>query len=250
MNPTFPDLFSGHASLYEAHRPTYPPELFGFLAEIVSSHDLAWDCATGNGQAAIDLAGYFDRVIATDASDRQLSAAPAHPRVDYLKARAEVTPLRDASVDLVTVALALHWFDVDRFYEEVRRVVRLGGVLACWTYSLQRVSPAVDAVLRRFYAEVLGPYWAPQIRHVDSGYQTLPFPFEGIDAPRFQIVRQWELERYLACVDTWSASQAYRRANGRDPRDEIGDELKAAWGIADAMREVTWDLNLLVGRLS
>lgn len=249
MNPTFPDLFSGHASLYEAHRPTYPPELFGFLAEIVAFHELAWDCATGNGQAAIDLAGYFDRVIATDASDGQLSEARAHPRVDYLQARAEKTPLRDASVDLVTVALALHWFDVERFYDEVRRVVRRGGVLACWTYSLQRVSPAVDAALKRLYVDVLGPHWARQIRHVESGYQTLPFPFEEIDPPKFRIVRSWNLAEYVAIVDTWSAAQSYRKKTGRDPIDEVRDDLASAWGDPEQRREVAWDLSLRVGRV-
>ncbi|QEH34705.1 hypothetical protein OJF2_32470 [Aquisphaera giovannonii] len=245
----FTDLFSGHADRYEAHRPTYPDELFAYLAGLAPSRELAWDCATGNGQAAIGLAAHFDRVVATDASARQLAEANDHPKVEYVQAPAERAPLADASVDLVAVALALHWFDVDRFYGEVRRVVRPGGVLACWTYSLQSVSPSVDAALHELYAGVLGPYWAPQIRHIESGYRSLPFPFEEIEPRPFRIVRRWDMAQYAAFVDTWSASQAYRRANGHDPMDQVRDAMAAAWGDPGEAREVTWDLRLRIGRV-
>ena len=246
----FKDHFSDHADRYEAYRPTYPDALSAYLASLVSSYDLAWDCATGNGQAALALTPHFRAVVATDASPRQIAQARPHPKVTYLVAPAERTPLKDASVDLVTVALALHWFDLDLFYEEVRRVVRPGGVLACWTYHLQTVSPEVDAVVRRLYADILGPFWSPQIRHIEDGYRSLPFPFEEITPPRFCLVQEWDVNRLAALMGTWSASQRFRKETGRDALDEVRDELAAAWGDPSREREVAWDLHVRVGRVS
>ena len=141
-------------------------------------------------------------VVATDASPQQITHARPHPKVTYLVAPAERTPLKDASVDLVTVALALHWFDHDRFYADVRRVVRPSGILACWTYHLQTVSPEVDAVVRRLYADILGPYWPPQVRHIEDGYRSLPFPFEEFTPPPFQLVQEWDMNRLAAYMGT------------------------------------------------
>jgi SAM-dependent methyltransferase len=206
-------------------------------------------CATGNGQAALGLTPHFRAVVATDASPQQIAQAHPHPKVTYLVAPAERMPLRDASVDLVTVALALHWFDHDRFYEEVRRVVRPGGVLACWTYHLQTVSPEVDAVVRRLYTDILGPYWSPEVRHIENGYRSLPFPFEEITPPRFRLAQKWDSNRLAAYMDTWSGSQRYRKETGRDAIDEIRGELTASWGDPSEEREVAWDLHLRVGRV-
>ena len=150
----------------------------------------------------------------------------------------------------MTVALALHWFDHDRFYAEVWRVVRPGGVLACWTYHLQTVSPEVDAVVRRLYADILGPYWSPQIRHIEDGYRSLPFPFEEVASPPFRLVNTWDVNRLAAYMGTWSGSQRYRKETGRDPLDEIRNDLAGAWGDPQQEREVGWDLHLRVGRVT
>ena len=246
---SFPDHFSGHSGPYKAFRPPYPEALFRHLASLVAQHRLAWDCATGNGQSALALTPYFDEVLGTDASPEQIEEATRHSRVAYALAVAERTPIADASVDLVTVSLALHWFDHDRFYREVRRVVRPGGVLACWSYHLQRVTPEVDAVVRRLYTDLLGDYWAPQIRHVADGYRSLPFPFDEIPMPPFRISERWNLERLLRCMGTWSGSQAYQRTTGRDAVDEVRNDLTAAWGDSDQVREVVWDLDFRVGRI-
>jgi ubiquinone/menaquinone biosynthesis C-methylase UbiE len=247
---TFPDHFSDHADRYEAYRPTYPDALFACLASLAPAHDLAWDCATGNGQAAVVLTPHFDAVLATDASPQQIAQAHPHPKVTYLVAPAERTPLRDASVDLVTVASALHWLDHERFYAEVRRVVRPGGVLAGWTYHIQTVSHEVDAVVRRLYADILGPFWSPQIRHIEDGYRSLPFPFEEVTPPRFRLVQTWDMYRVVAYMGTWSGSQQFRKETGRDALDEIRNELVAAWGDPSEEREVVWDLHLRVGRVN
>ena len=212
--PEFQDYFSSHAAAYRAFRPAYPKALFTHLASIASGRELAWDCGTGNGQAAVALAEHFDRVFATDASADQVKNAERHPRVEYAVARAEECPLPDHCADLVTVAQALHWFDFDRFYAEVRRVCRPGGVLAVWTYELHSVNPAVDAVLHRFQTEFVGPYWPPDRVWVDTHYRTIPFPFPELPAPRFEMTADWDLPRMLGYMSTWSATKAFVKREG------------------------------------
>ncbi len=129
-------------------------------------------------------------------------------------APAERTPLAAASVDLVTVARAFHWFDRDRFYAEVRRVVRAGRVLACWTYHIQTVCPEVDAVVHTLYADVLGPYWPPEIRHFEDRYRSLPFPIDEITPPPFRLVQTWDRDRLAAYMGTWSGGSVIATQRG------------------------------------
>ncbi len=238
------------AGLYHKFRPRYPVSLFKYLASLVSSHDVAWDCATGNGQAALGLTGHFRIVFATDASPQQVAGALHHEKIAYIIAPAEQSPLPDASVDLVTVALALHWFHHDQFYAEVHRVIRPGGVVACWTYHLQTVSPEVDAIVQRLYADILGPYWLPENKHVENGYEDLMFPFERIETPVFELERQWDLNHVLGYLRTWSASQCFYTETGRDPLEMIREDLAEAWGKPGMKRKVVWRLRTLVGRAS
>ena len=182
--PSFKDHFSAHASAYARYRPRYPEALFAYLASLCPAHDLAWDCATGNGQAARSLTEHFARVVATDASADQLAHAAPHEQITYHVAPAAQSPLASHSADLVTVAQALHWLDLDAFYAEVRRVLKPGGVLAVWTYGLLRINPAVDAVIQRLYTDIVGAYWPPERRHVEDGYRALAFPFDAIEPPR------------------------------------------------------------------
>ena len=147
---SFQDHFSKLASAYARYRPTYPPELAAHLAAIAPSHALALDLATSNGQAAIDLVMHFDQVMASDASARQLAEAVTHPRVLYLRHQAERLPIRSGSADLIAVAQAAHWFDLDRFYMEARRVLRPGGVVALWTYGLFQIDPGINAAIEHF----------------------------------------------------------------------------------------------------
>ncbi len=204
------DHFSGHADRYEAFRPSYPESLFAYLASLCLTRELAWDCATGNGQAAVALAPYFRNVVATDASRKQIDQARQREHIRYLVAPAEDVPLESASVDLVSVAQALHWLDLPRFYAEVRRVVRPGGILAVWCYELHSITPEVDAVIRRFYTDIVGSYWPPECRLVEEGYQTLPFPFDELTPPGFQMTQSWDLAHLMGYLDSWSATQRYR----------------------------------------
>lgn len=245
---TFKDHFSGHAGIYHEARPTYPPALFDWLAAQAASRALVWDAGCGNGQASAALASRFALVYATDPSAPQIANAEARPNIDYRVEAAEHCGLADASADLVSVAQALHWFDHARFYAEVQRVLKPRGVLAAWTYADCRVEPAIDAVKDRLYVELTGPYWPPERAHVDSGYRSLPFPFEEIASPPFAMSMQWTIGQFLAYLRSWSATQHYLRDKGEDPVALVEADLRAAWGNADAPREVRWDFHLRCGR--
>jgi SAM-dependent methyltransferase len=245
VSGSFVDHFAAVSSDYAAFRPSYPAQLFAWLAGVAPARRLAWDCATGTGQAAVALAAHFERVIATDASRAQLERAVAHARVEYREARAEQSGLDSGSVDLVTVAQALHWFDTPRFFAEARRVLKTGGVLAVWTYGpLQVAGPEVDAVVQRFYHQIVGPYWPAERALVDSGYRSIHFPFESLAAPAFRMAASWALGRLLGYLGTWSATARYREALGRDPIEAIREPLAAAWGSPGREREVVWPLTL------
>lgn len=243
---SFKDHFSGHAGAYGKARPRYPAALFAFLAREAPARALAWDCGTGNGQAAAGLAAHFDRVVATDASAAQVAQAPSIPNVGFAVALAEAAPLAARSVDLVLVAQALHWFDPARFHAEVRRVARQGALVAASLYVRSHVADAIDAAVTRFYEDTVGPYWPDDRRHVDASYATLPFPYERVDAPPFALEVRWTADRFLAYLATWSAVQRYRAARGDDPVAGFAPGLRALWGEGE--RPVRWPLVLLLGR--
>jgi SAM-dependent methyltransferase len=241
------DHFSHASDDYRRWRPVYPRELFAWLADVAPSKGLVWDCATGNGQAAVDAAEFFAHVVASDASAAQIAEAEAHPRVEYIVAPAERSALADRSADLVTVAQALHWFDVARFHDEVRRVLKPQGVIAEWGYQLADISAAIDPVVGRFSEVTVGPWWPPERAHIENGYADLPFAFPVIDAPAFSMHARWDLGRFLAYLGTWSSVAGYRRVNDRDPLPALREELEPLWG--DGERDVVWPLKLRVGRV-
>ncbi|MBL8565365.1 MAG: class I SAM-dependent methyltransferase [Hyphomicrobiaceae bacterium] len=245
------DHFSRVSHAYAESRPRYPRELFAWLAQVCSAHDLAWDCATGNGQAAVDLAPFFKGVVATDLSAEQIARAIPAPGVTYRAAPADASGLDDASVDLVTVAQALHWFDLDRFYAEVRRVVKPGGIVAVWTYGIHTTADAaIDARGRHFYDATVGPYWPPERHHVEAGYSTLPFPFELIAAPAFAMHADWSFAQLLGYLRSWSATGRFIREQGYDPVVALKEQIAPLWGVPSATRRITWPLTLLAGRLT
>ncbi len=246
----FSDHFAPVASQYAAARPGYPPALFAWLAAQCADHALAWDCATGSGQAAVALGAHFAGVIATDASAAQLAQANAHPRVAYRLAPAEQSGLDDGSVDLVTVAQALHWFDLPRFHAEVRRVLKPGGVVAAWSYGIARIEDAaVDALTRDFYHRALAPYWPPERHHVETGYRELAFPFPALPVPALRMAATWTLGELLGYARSWSATARLTAARGEAPWQSFASRLAEGWGDAERTLTITWPLTVLAGRL-
>src|SRR5882757_3819449 len=246
---SFKDHFSRLAAQYAAFRPAYPPGLFDYLAQLCSERRVAWDCACGTGQASVALADHFESVIATDASPQQLAAATPHSHVTYRVAKAEGSGLDSKSVDLVTVAQALHWFDLDSFYAEVERVLVPSGVIAVWTYGVLHVEgEAVDTLVQEFYHDIVGPYWPPERRHVEQGYRALAFPFASISAPSFNMEERWERANLLGYLRSWSATGRYVEVKGVDPVVELEKRLEPLWAARE-LRKVTWPLALRVGAL-
>lgn len=244
----FHDHFSGHAADYARFRPRYPNSLFAELAALCPRRNQAWDCGTGNGQAAVALAEYFDRVIATDASAQQIAEAEPHARVSYRAVDACESGLEEASIDLVTVAQALHWFDMSRFFAEVRRVLRMGGIVAVWCYGLQSLGEPFDAVLRRFYAETVGADWPPERVLVEQGYRTLDFPFEELPPPVAQMEQRLSLDGLLNYLGTWSAVKRFEQRVGSSPIPQLEAELLPLWGDRHQPRPAAWPLSIRVGR--
>jgi SAM-dependent methyltransferase len=247
MIANFKDHFSSSSSDYAAHRPTYPMELVDTLAELSPAQERALDCGCGTGQLSVLLARRFREVIATDASAAQIEQAEPWDGVHYRVALAEDSGLPDDSVDLITVAQAAHWLDLDKFYAEACRVARARAVIALVTYGVLQMEGDVDLHIQRFYYETIAPYWPPERRHVEDGYRSLPFPFEEIAIPQFAIVLSWRLEDLVGYLRTWSAVKAAERALGSNPVDALEEALRKDWGGAAVERRVSWPLSVRAG---
>lgn len=244
----FRDFFSRDSSAYAKYRPRYPAALFAWLAALPATRRLAWDCATGNGQAATMLARYFPLVVGSDGSLAQLRAASLVPGVRYVAALAETNALVPGRVDLITVAQAFHWVDRGRFYEEVDRVAAPGAALAIWGYGRLQAAPEIEAVINRFYDETVGPYWSTERRLVEEGYAGFEIPIEETLAPRLAIEAELRLPELLGYLRTWSAVAKYLAVNGRDPVAELVPELTAAWGNPHPAQRIVWPLFIRAGR--
>ena len=245
----FKDYFSKQASAYTRYRPHYPAPLFAYLAELTIDHQLAWDCATGSGQAARGLTNYFEKIIATDASDKQIANATAHERITYKVAAAERTEIASESVDLIVVAQALHWFDLDKFYAEVRRISKSGGVLAALSYSLFRITPAIDRLVDKFYTDELGPFWPAERKFVDDNYQSIIFPFQELSTPSFKMEASWDSSQLIGYLKTWSAVQRFKGTHKTDPVEAFAQDLNREWGRPGEKKGINWPINMRVGRV-
>ena len=245
--PAFRDHFAFAASSYASFRPRYPAALFAWLASATRGHQRAWDCGTGSGQAAVGLAAHYEAVVATDPSLSQLSSAVSARGVEYVAMSAEASALRAESVDLVTVAQALHWFDRAGFFAEVDRVLRPGGLLAVWSYGLLTIEPTIDARLRHLYSDTLAAYWPSERALVDTGYAGVALPYPELATPRVAMEASWTMVEVLGFLSTWSAVGRYRAAEKADPLPELSHDLASAWG-AKERRQVRWPLTLRAAR--
>ncbi len=243
-----PDHFSHQSAEYSLYRPTYPDKLFQFLAKLCLSTDTAWDCATGNVQAAIGLTPYFRNIIASDTSSEQISRAQPHEKIDYLVACAERSGIESASIDLIMVAQALHWFDFEAFYREAKRVLKPDGVLVVVSYQLPRINPDIDAIIDGFHSDILGKYWPPERRHVDTAYRDIPFPLQEITPPWLEIEHDWTLTQFLGYLRSWSAVVQFEKEQKQNPIDLIKSDLSALWPAADPQKCVCWPLTIRIGK--
>ena len=249
MTGQFKDHFSAHAGCYAAFRPSYPMELFDWLAAEAPARNCAWDCATGNGQAALSLARRFTRVLASDASEEQIRCAVPAGNIIYRTEPAESSSLPDASVDLLTVAQAYHWFDHAAFVREARRVLVGNGLMAIWTYALARVTAPVDEIVQKLYSQIIGSYWPPERRLVEQGYRDFTFPWPDLAAPGFAIEHDWNLDSFEGYLRTWSAVQRYVAAEHADPVEMVHPALLRAWGKSEKIHRVRWSIALRAFRV-
>lgn len=243
----FKDHFSKQSGHYSSYRPEYPEKLFLYLRDLRENHNLAWDCATGSGQAARGLASFFEWVHATDASEQQINHATGQSNVDFSIADAASSGLESGSVDLITVAQALHWFDLDEFYKEVKRVLKPNGIIAVWCYGPLSVNADVDSLYYDFYNRKVGSYWPPERAAVENGYKDLLFPFEKIDTPEFKMEIEWSRATFLGYLRSWSATAKYKNANNQDPVDEFESRISEIWSSEESLK-VRWPLTLKVGK--
>jgi SAM-dependent methyltransferase len=242
------EYFSARSSDYSRYRPHYPAEWFDWLAPQCAEQSLAWDCACGSGQATEELARRFKEVIATDASADQRRNAPLLPNVEWRLASGEASGLEDGRVDLVTVAQALHWLDLPRFWQECRRVSKPEGIIAVWGYGIASlIHQSTNQIFKDFYHMVVGEYWPKERRMVEEGYVGIDFPFQEIPVPLFEMVQSWDVEHLAGYCSSWSATDRYRKATGYDPIPELREKLNRELG--SAATEIRWPFFAKVGRL-
>ncbi|PCH94091.1 MAG: SAM-dependent methyltransferase [Bacteroidetes bacterium] len=245
---SFNDFFSKQSRTYSTARPNYPDELFDFISSQASSHDVAWDCATGNGQAALSLVNHFKKVIATDASANQIKNAHKCERVEYRITSAEDSGLDDESVDVITVATAVHWLDLTKFYKEVNRVLKDDGIIFVWSYADSKAEKKINDIMMGFAFGLLKDYWPKETKLAVDKYKSLHFPFAEITAPKFESRVMWNLEETVNYLMTWSSVQRYIEATNSNPLDHIMEDLISAWGYKFHKKEISWDLYLKAGR--
>lgn len=240
--------FDHQAANYLQFRPNYPLKLFELLVNVVKAHDLVWDCGTGSGQAAVALARNFKQVIATDINQAPLDQAPKKENIRYQCTAVEKTNIQSGSVDLITVAQALHWFDFNKFYSEVKRVAKPEGIIAAWCYSLGSLNPQIDNLINKLYAEILS--WPTERRYIDEKYQTIPFPFEKIPVPTLSIDKQINFSELISYISTWSAVKEYQKQHQQNPIALVHQQLQEAWGNTQEKRMISWPLHLLIGKIN
>ena len=245
---TFKDYFSQQAAAYSTYRPRYPKALFEYLASLCSRCDRVWDCATGNGQVAMSLVPYFQKIIATDASASQIENAATHPSIYYRIEPAEKTSIETASIDLITVAQALHWFDRARFFTEAQRVLKHNGIMAVWCYKLLSISEEIDPIIEEYYRDIVGNYWPVERQLIEEEYRSIHFPFEEIDPPQFKMEAMWSLDRVFGYLETWSATQRFIADRRSNPIDLIRPRLTEAWGGSNASKLVSSSMAMRIGK--
>jgi len=244
------DLFSIQADAYARYRPSYPPALIDYLLSFTKARQRAWDCATGNGQAAVLLAPYFETIIATDTSEKQLSLAVPESNIVYQAAKAEQTGFPDNQFDLITVAQAYHWFTFAAFEKEAKRVAKPGCIIAAWCYNIPATHfEPLNGLIKSFYTTTVGPYWDAERKFIDDCYQTIPFNFEELPSKQFSIDVLWTEEALSGYFNSWSSVQHFITANKYNPVDALRARLSSAWPSGTKAMPFSFPIFLRIGRI-
>jgi SAM-dependent methyltransferase len=252
MNSPSTDLrnwFDQGGQAYARFRPEYPAELAAYLASMAPDRALAVDVGCGSGQLTRQLAEHFTAVVGFDPSADQIAPTAPQKNVNYACAPAEELPLPGRSASLITAAQAAHWFDLPRFYAEVRRVAGPNAILALISYGVLRLEGALGERFEPFYWKEIGPYWPAERKLVDSGYATLDFPFSEFPGPEIAIRLEWNLDEFLGYVSTWSAVRSAREAGREDLLHDFAADMAERWGDPAARHPVRWPINMRIGRV-
>lgn len=242
------DNFSVQSNQYIKFRPTYPNELYSFLLAIVETKHTAWDCGTGNGQIAIGLSKYFNKVYATDISEKQIKNAIRRGNIFYKIECAEKTAFPENTFDLITVAQAIHWFNFNDFYNEVKRTIKPNGIIAVIGYGLIETDKDTNEIISNFYKTILGPFWDKERKYIDENYQSIPFPFNEIESPILYNTFGWTFEQLIGYFETWSAVQHYIKTKKENPISLIKKDLKEAWKTG-LLKTVRFPILLRIGNV-
>ena len=242
------DYFSDNSGRYSTYRPTYPRELFQYLASVSPTNEKAWDCACGTGQSALGLSEHFENVIATDASENQIKKAIPNDAILYRVSPAEHADIPDNEADIITVAQALHWFHIESFFKEADRVLKKNGILAVWTYNLLTVNEETDFKINDLYSEVLGPYWPEERQMVEDGYSEIDFPFSIIDTPSFEMQVEWNALQLIGYIETWSAVKKFKKENDPEKITNFFEEILGLWQDPNEKKRIHWPLTVIVQR--
>ena len=241
-------LFSDKSDLYAAARPTYPKALFSWIAEQSPDTNVVWDCATGNGQGAVGLVDFFKTVEATDISESQLSHAFPHPQIRYSKQPAEQTTFENSYFDTVHVAQALHWFDYEKFWPEVQRVLKPGGLVVAHSYDLASITPEIDQAIREHLSSRLTSYWSAGNQIAQEGYQSIPFPLDSITPPAIPFTIDWDLDQLFNFFHTWSATRKLMKKAGHGFFVDAYNNVQKVWGSPQQKKMITFPFHIIAGR--
>lgn len=238
--------FNQESDKYFLNRPRYPLELYRLTRDNCRKRDTAWDCACGNGQVSIDLIPYFSKIEATDINENQLKNSFNDSRISYSLQNSEVTNFPALYFDAVCVAQALHWLDTEKYFAEVKRVLKPGGLFACWGYSFFHVNEEIDTVIRSRLLERIDPYWSAQNRILHNRYRDIAFPFRKLNLPEIKMAVQWNLNQLLAYLETWSAVKLYREKEQKNIIEELRPLLLQKWD-SNENREISMDFFYYMG---
>lgn len=243
------DLFSIQSKAYAQFRPGYPQKLFDYVLQFVEERKFAWDCATGNGQAAKVLADYFEKVEASDISQSQINNAVRKSNIEYHISPAEQTPFADNSFDLITVAQAYHWINWKKFHDEAKRVGKNNSVIAIWGYNnFSTDDEKLNQLLHHFYYDIIFSYWDAERRHVENNYESVEFDFDLLPAKSFGTDLTYTREHLIGYLQSWSAVQNYIKANNSSPVDLIINNLNSIWKEGGTKR-IHFPIFLKMGRI-